>query len=205
MNVVNVIRNSIVIVALREKEKENENVPRFSRAFPQRPEKRLGRQVREKFREWDYGIFSGIGRKGWTVGETGWGFLSGFLRNGWKRLKEADERLREFPSLVWKSEERLAGMVGDFPRWFEKCFRKPLEISQVWKRGQKQWVENIGMRSEAFRITDVTRLIERRKTGDELTSVIVYIPQAIFGAKKGLKMSGCALRVLETMICGIQG
>lgn len=34
MNVVNGIRNSIVIVALREKEKENENVPRFSRAFP---------------------------------------------------------------------------------------------------------------------------------------------------------------------------
>ena len=61
------------------------------------------------------------------------------------------------------------------------------------------------MRSEAFRITDATRLVERRKTGDELTSVIVYIPQAIFGAKKGLKMSGCALRVLETMICGIQG
>lgn len=29
MNVVNGIRNSIVIVALREKEKENENVPRF--------------------------------------------------------------------------------------------------------------------------------------------------------------------------------
>ena len=64
MNVVNGIRNSIVIVALREKEKENENVPRFSRAFSQRPEKRFGRQVREKFREWDYGIFSGIGRKG---------------------------------------------------------------------------------------------------------------------------------------------
>lgn len=32
MNVVNGIRNSIVIVALREKEKENENVPRFLRA-----------------------------------------------------------------------------------------------------------------------------------------------------------------------------
>lgn len=34
MNVVNGIRNSIVIVALREKEKENENVPRLFGAFP---------------------------------------------------------------------------------------------------------------------------------------------------------------------------
>lgn len=33
MNVVNEIRNSIVIVALREKEKENENVPRVSGHF----------------------------------------------------------------------------------------------------------------------------------------------------------------------------
>lgn len=64
MNVVNGIRNSIVIVALREKEKENENVPRLFGAFSQRPEKRFDRQVREKFREWDYGIFSGIERKG---------------------------------------------------------------------------------------------------------------------------------------------
>lgn len=64
MNVVSGIRNSIVIVALREKEKENENVPRFPRTFSQRLEKRFGRQVREKFREWDYGIFSGIERKG---------------------------------------------------------------------------------------------------------------------------------------------
>lgn len=61
------------------------------------------------------------------------------------------------------------------------------------------------MRSEAFRVTDATRLIERRKTGDELTSAIVYISQAIFGAKKGLKMSGCALRMLETMNCGHSG
>ena len=49
MNVLNGIRNSIVIVALREKEKENENVPRFSGAFSQRPEKRFDRQVRKKF------------------------------------------------------------------------------------------------------------------------------------------------------------
>lgn len=61
------------------------------------------------------------------------------------------------------------------------------------------------MRSEAFRVTDVTRLVERRKTGDELTSVIVCISQVIFGAKKRLKMSGCALRVLETMIVDAQG
>ena len=61
------------------------------------------------------------------------------------------------------------------------------------------------MRSEAFRVTDVIRLVERRKTGDELTSVIVYISQAIFGAKKRLKMSGYALRMSETMIVSIQG
>ena len=60
------------------------------------------------------------------------------------------------------------------------------------------------MHSEAFRVTDVTRIVERRKTGDELTSVIVYISQTIFGAKKGLKMSGCVLRVLETMIMSVQ-
>lgn len=74
-----------------------------------------------------------------------------------------------------------------------------------WKRGQKQWAENIGMRSEALRVTDATRLVERRKTGDELTSVIVCISQVIFGAKKGFKMSGCALRMLETMIVSVQG
>ena len=61
------------------------------------------------------------------------------------------------------------------------------------------------MRSEAFRVTDVTRLVERRKTGDELTSVIVCISQVIFGAKKGLKMSGCALRMSGTMNCGYSG
>lgn len=61
------------------------------------------------------------------------------------------------------------------------------------------------MRSEAFRVTDATRLVERRKTGDELTSVIVCISQVIFGAKKGLKTSGCTLRMLETMNCGRSG
>ena len=64
MNVVNGIRNSIVIVALREKEKENENVPRFSGHLPSVLKKRFDRQVRKKFTEWDYGIFLGIGRKG---------------------------------------------------------------------------------------------------------------------------------------------
>ena len=131
----NEIRNSIVIVALREKEKENENVPRFFGAFSQRPEKRFDRQVRKKIpgmglwdflRDWKKGL-----NGGWDAWKISFRFWE-WLRKGWEGW--------EFPSLVWKS----ARVADDFSQMVREMFReatgKSLRLEKRTKTiGWKYW------------------------------------------------------------------
>lgn len=178
MNVVNGIRNSIVIVALREKEKENENVPRFSGdIFPASwktvwqtgPEKIPGMGLWDFLRDWKKGLNGGWGA--WKISFRFWEWL----RKGWKDW--------EFPSLVWKS----ARVADDFPRWFEKCFGKPLENLSDWERvktiGWKYWNALRGF--EGNRCHQACRKAENRRWIN-LSDRFAYL-RWFSGLKRGLK------------------